>query len=113
MIFYYYGAVIPLAEVTSLMVQYGEKDPYCFILDHGLQYRKVGKINDTFQVVIGKELSIRDDNIYELNQDNTSHEILSISKDLRLTRKDEQDIINKLLLIGCYFTPKYFAIMNY
>lgn len=113
--FYYYGCVLPLAEITSLMVQYKKNDPYCFILDQGLQYRRVGEVEKTYRIVIGKEIALfTDKNPYHLDKNNPYTEMYQDDiHTYRIKKKDKMDIANKLLLVGCYNIPKYYATYNY
>lgn len=110
-IFYYFGHILPLAEITQLMVQYHETDPYCFILDQGLQYRKVGQINKTYLVCIGRELDSPDTNEYNLARDKIFTRI--DDKQYSIGMKHEQEVLTSLLKCGVYLPPHYYAIYNY
>jgi hypothetical protein len=110
-VFYYFGRILPLAEVTQLMVQYKEKDPYCFILDQGLQYRKVGQIDKTYLICIGRELAIPDTNEYGLARDKIFTQL--DDKTYSIGMKHEQEVLSSLLKCGVYLPPHYYAIYNY
>ena len=114
-IFYYFGSVLPLADITSLMVQFRQKDPYCFILDQDLEYRKVGLIDKTYRIVIGREIDISTDNYFNLSEDNFYEEIIDkdILKKIKLSRNEEQIVNKSLLKVGSYQIPKYWATLNY
>jgi len=114
-IFYYFGSVLPLADITSLMVQFRQKDPYCFILDQDLEYRKVGLIDKTYRIVIGREIDISTDNYFNLSEDNPYVEIIDkdILKKIKLSRNEEQIVNKSLLKVGSYQIPKYWATLNY
>lgn len=114
-IFYYFGSVLPLADITSLMVQFRQKDPYCFILDQDLEYRKVGLIDKTYRIVIGREIDISTDNYFNLSEDNPYVEIIDkdILKEIKLSRNEEQIVNKSLLKVGSYPIPKYWATLNY
>lgn len=114
-VFYYFGSVLPLADITSLMVQFRQKDPYCFILDQDLDYRKVGLIDKTYRIVIGREIDIPTDNYFNLSDENPYVEVIDkkILKEIKLSNKEEQKINKALLKVGSYQMPKYWATLNY
>ena len=113
--FYYYGCVLALAEITSLMVQYKKDDPYCFIMDQGLQYRRVGEVGKTYRVVVGKELKVMlDSNPYNLDKERPYTEMYPNDiKEVKLPKDEIKRVTNSLLLVGCYAIPKYYATYNY
>ena len=114
-IFYYFGSVLPLADITSLMVQFRQTDPYCFILDQDLEYRKVGLIDKTYRIVIGREIDIPADNYFNLSEENPYVEIIDkdILEKIKLSSKEEQIVNKNLLKVGSYQIPKYWAVLNY
>ena len=66
--FYYYGAVIPIAEVSARMHSLKSilrQDIYCYILDNKLHYRRVGNVHRIYRIVIGRELHVADVNKYD------------------------------------------------
>ena len=114
-IFYYFGSVLPFADITSLMVQFRQTDPYCFILDQDLEYRKVGLIDKTYRVVIGREIDIPADNYFNLSEENPYVEIIdkNILEKIKLSSKEEQIVNKNLLKVGSYQIPKYWTVLNY
>ena len=114
-IFYYFGSVLPFADITSLMVQFRQTDPYCFILDQDLEYRKVGLIDKTYRIVIGREIDISTDNYFNLSEDNPYVEIIdkNILEKIKLSSKEEQIVNKNLLKVGSYQIPKYWTVLNY
>ena len=76
------------------MVQYKKKDPYCFILDQGLQYRRVGEVEKTYRIVIGKEIALfTDKNPYHLDKNNPYTEMYQDDiHTYRIKKKDKMDI---------------------
>ena len=113
--FYYYGCIVPLSEVTGLMIQFNKHDMYSFVFENGLQYRRVGEVAKTFRIIVGKELKIfTDENPYDLSKDCLYKEMYETDiKDVKLSSSEKNKINLALVKVGCYSIPKYYATYNY
>lgn len=111
----YYGALCPKSEVTSHMVQLGKQDMYSFIMEKGLQYRKYGHVSTSYQIVVGRELSLElDDETKFMVRDN-KHIVLTpdVKDPIKLNPAEEQRIRESLLILGIYEEPRYYVFVNF
>jgi len=113
--FYYFGCVLSAAEIRMLMLQKDKDDFYVYVLEQGLQYRRVGHAEDSFRIVIGKELEcFTDKNPYNLDKERPYTEMYEIDyKPYELSLMDRIELQRTLYIVGCYEMPTYWATYNY
>lgn len=110
--FIYYGVIVPMSNVESLMVQCQEKDAYVFIMRNGLDYRRIGDYDISRKIIIGKELKFsKSENPYKLSMSVPFAK--KIMYNMKLDRKEEQDTLTKLLKVGVYTMPYYCAACHW
>ena len=115
--FYYYGVVVPLGDPGSQMLALKAKFPkdiYCFILDHDLQYRRVGNVYQTHRIVIGRELAFfPETNPYNLVRKDPF--IKLDEKDIqqyKLSNAEQRVVEQNLYKVGCIKLPQYLCAYN-
>lgn len=114
--YFYYGSVIPIAEVSTRMYALNNlrKDIYCYIFDKGLQYRRVGNVRTTWRICIGKELLYMKNTLYEVNQQKSSLRMLDIDiNKYKLDNKTRIKIETDLIDLGCTTAPHYWVIYSF
>ena len=114
-IYYYYGSIIPIAEVSSKMYATKDlrKDIYCYIFNNNLQYRRVGNVRTTWRIIVGYELKYFTHSSYDVNKD--QYFLPMLQRDIprfQLKKELEAQVMHNLFNIGCKTLPKYWVVYN-
>ena len=116
-LYVYFGAIVVESEITSFMRQIGKKDHmYGFIMGNNLQYKYIGDVKTSKEIVIGQEIFLNSQDCLIKLQDvlTKNTKILPrLGSDYKTFNIDETTIREKLHKTGVFTEPQYYIIVNY